>query len=60
MADDNKAERKIKVFCKNGIWVEGPDGRAKKVAKGKTVLLSANDIKHFGKAVTKDIPEDEE
>ena len=51
--------RKTKVYLKQSIWVE-ENGVAKKMKKGQVVLLSSADIKHFGKAVTKDLPEGED
>jgi len=58
MSDDKK-ERKIKILCKRNIWVENA-GKAKKVPKDTVMLLTAAEIKHFGSAVTKDLPESEE
>ena len=58
MTEQTKS-RKTKVFLKQSIWVD-VDGQPKKMKKGQTVLLSSADIKHFGKAVTKDLPEGED
>ena len=58
MTEQTKS-RKVKVFLKQSIWVD-VDGQPKKMKKGQTVLLSSADIKHFGKAVTKDLPEGED
>lgn len=58
MTEQTKS-RKIKVYLKSNIWVE-ENGKPKKVLKGQTVLMTTSDIKHFGKAVTKDLPEGED
>lgn len=50
--------RRTKVYCKNNIWLEGPDAKAEKVKAGQAVLLDADEIKHFGKKVTKDVPDE--
>jgi hypothetical protein len=52
-------EKLIKVLAVRNIWVKGPK-KAVKVPKGTVVELSKEDIANFGKAVTKDIPEDAE
>lgn len=52
-------EKLIKVLAVRNIWVKGPK-KAVKVQKGTVVELSKEDIASFGKAVTKDIPEDAE
>jgi hypothetical protein len=52
---DNKA--KTKVFLNNSIWVD-QNGVAVKKPKGHVAYLTKDEIKHFGKAVTKDIPEE--
>lgn len=57
---EQKRERGIKVLTKQGIWLEGTNGKAKKVAKGTVVTLSKEQVKHFGKAVTRDLPEGED
>ena len=51
-------ERRIKVMCKRGIWLSDSAGKPCKVAAGDVVLLSADEIKHFGSAVTKDTPDE--
>jgi hypothetical protein len=56
--DTTKQTRKMKVYCRNSIWVQGSNAYPKKIPAGTLVELSAEDIKHFGKAVTKDIPEE--
>lgn len=58
--ETKKSEAKHKVKTKRAIWVGQKDGSAKKVKAGNIVELSAEDIKHFGSAVTKDFDEDEE
>lgn len=55
---ESKKDACSKVLAKRNIWVE--DGKkVKKVLKGTVLSLSADQIKAFGKAVTKDIPESE-
>tara|TARA_R110000822_G_scaffold259885_1_gene384931 strand:+ start:1105 stop:1302 length:198 start_codon:yes stop_codon:yes gene_type:complete len=54
---DEKAERRVKVYLKNSVWMEGLGGKAVKINKGFVVLMSADEVKLFGKAVTKDIPD---
>ena len=55
---ETKKERKVKVFTKKSIWLDGPDGKPAKTPAKTTVLLTADQVKHFGDAVTKDIPEE--
>jgi hypothetical protein len=57
MIKEEKLERRSKVFLNNPIWIAGADGIAVKIKKGLVVLMSAEEIKLFGKAVTKDIPD---
>ena len=57
---EQKRERGIKVLTKRSIWLDGPGGKAKKVAKGTVVTLPKEQVKHFGSAVTKDLPEGED
>lgn len=52
--------RRTKVLCNNSIWLEGPNAKAEKVPAGMAVLLDADEIKHFGKKVTKDVPDEVE
>lgn len=54
---EQKKTSLTKVYTKRGIWVK-TEGGAKKVQPGNVIELSAEDIKTFGKAVTKDIPEE--
>lgn len=49
----------IKVFTKRGIWI-GPNDKPKKIPAGEVVELTAEQVKHYGKAVTRDLPEDSE
>lgn len=58
--DAKKSEAKQKVMTKRAIWVGEKGEPAKKVKAGNVVELSAEEIKHFGSAVTKDFDEDEE
>lgn len=48
----------IPVLCKRNIWLASPEG-AKKAAAGTVVDLSKEQIKAFGDAVTKDIPDED-
>lgn len=57
---EQKRERGIKVLAKRGIWLEDSAGKAKKVAAGTVVTLSKEQVKHFGSAVTRDLPEGED
>ena len=61
-AKDNsdKRTRKIKVMIKRPIWQEGGDGKPVKVPQGEKVLLTAEEIKHYGSAVTKDFDDGDE
>lgn len=49
--------RRTKVLCLRPIWRENSQARPAKVAAGTVVELTADEIKHFGRAVTKDLPE---
>lgn len=55
---EDKRERKAMVYCKNNVYLASPAGKAIRVKKGLKVLMSTAEIKHFGKAVTKDVPDD--
>lgn len=57
---EQKQERRVKVYCKNSVWLENAQARSVKVPAGMAVMLSADEIKHFGKKVTKDLPEEVE
>lgn len=57
---EQKRERGIKVLVKRGIWVEGSAGKAKKLEKGTVVTLSKEQLKQYGSAVTRDLPEGED
>lgn len=57
---DEKKERRTKVLCKVNCYLASNTKKATKVPKGMAVLMSAEEIKHFGKAVTKDVPDDAE
>ena len=58
MSEEKKAVRRDKVFCNNTVYVEGSNGKTLKIKKGLAVLMTKAEIKHFGKAVTKDVPDD--
>ena len=53
-------ERKIKILCKRSIWVGKEGEKAKKIPRDTVMLLTAAEVKHFGSAVTRDLPDDEE
>ena len=55
---EEKRERKAMVYCNTNVYVAGVAGKAVKIKKGLKVLMSTDEIKHFGKAVTKDVPDD--
>ena len=55
---EEKRERKSMVYCNNNVYVAGVAGKVVKIKKGLKVLMSTGEIKHFGKAVTKDVPDD--
>lgn len=55
---EEKRERKVMVLCKNNVYLEGVAGKSIKVKKGLKVLMSTSEVKHFGKSVTKDVPEE--
>lgn len=57
MIKEDKQERRSKVFLNNPVWISGANGSTFKVKKGFIVLMTAEEIKTFGKAVTKDIPD---
>ena len=57
MAEEKK-ERRTKVLCKVNCYLEGANKKPVKVKKGSAVLMTSEEIKHFGKAVTKDVPDD--
>lgn len=59
MSDDKK-ERKTPVYCRVNCYLKGPAGSTIKVKKDMAVLMTESEIKHFGKAVTKDVPDDAE
>ena len=53
-------ERRVKVLCKRSVWLTHSNSAvAKKVPAGMVVLMTVAEIKHFGSAVTKDIPDEE-
>ena len=54
-----KRERGIKVMVKRRIWLEGEDGAPYKVNVGDIIVLSKEQVKHFGAAVTRDVPMDD-
>lgn len=57
---EQKRERGIKVLTKRSIWMDDGNGGAKKVAKGSVLTLSKEQVKHFGSAVTRDLPDSED
>lgn len=57
--DEPTPKKSVKVLVKRSIWVKTGD-KAVKVKAGEVVELSAELVKHFGKCVTKDLPDDEE
>lgn len=66
MSDKKPAEAKsaeakvnlIKVLVKRSIWVDG-ETKAVKVKAGTVAELTPEQVKQFGSAVTRDVPEDE-
>lgn len=52
--------RRTKVLCRTNIWLENSQARPVKVPAGMAVLLDADEIKHFGRHVTKDVPDEVE
>lgn len=55
---EEKRERRDMVLCRVNCYLESTGGKAVKVKKGLKVLMSKDEIKHFGKAVTKDVPDE--
>lgn len=55
MSDTKKEKAGTEVLAKRNIWVDQGD-KVIKVAKGTVISLSAEQIKAFGSAVTKDVP----
>jgi hypothetical protein len=53
---EQKRERGVKVLVKRKIWLE--DDVATKV--GTVITLTKEQVKHYGSAVTKDLPEGED
>jgi hypothetical protein len=56
MSDAKKAVAGTEVLAKRNLWVDDGEGKVKKVLKGTVLKLSADQIKAFGAAVTKDVP----
>lgn len=56
---DNKRERGIKVMVKRRITLE-VDGELVRKQVGEVIVLSKELVKHFGEAVTRDVPDDED
>lgn len=52
-------ERGIKVLVKRSIWT-GEADRPRKVKAGTVVTLTKEQVKHFGSAVTRDLPDSED
>lgn len=59
MSEQTKT-RRTKVLCRNNIWLENDQARPVKIPKGSVVMLDADEIKHFGAKVTKDVPDEVE
>ena len=55
---EEKRERKSMVYCNTNVYLAGEAGKVIRVKKGLKVLMSTKEVKHFGKAVTKDVPDD--
>lgn len=53
---EQKRERGIKVMTKKRIWIDGDDG-PKPVQVGEVLVLSKEQVKHYGAAVTRDVPD---
>lgn len=53
---EQKRERQIKVLVKRNIWLE--DNKPTKA--GSVIMLSKEQVKHYGAAVTRDLPEGED
>lgn len=57
----SKAERGIKVLVKRNIWRDPSNGgKAIKVLAGKIIVITKEERKQFGNAVTQDLPDDDE
>lgn len=58
---EQKRDRGIKVLVTRKIRLsEDVNGKANYVKKGAVITMSATDVKSFGNAVTRDLPEIEE
>lgn len=58
MSEEKKVDRRVKVYLKQTVWVEGANAKPMKIKAGQSALMTAEEIKHFSSAVTKDIPDD--
>lgn len=56
MSEEKKRERGVKVLVKRPVWIETED-KPKKVLAGEVVVLSKEQVKQFGNAVTRDLPD---
>ena len=54
---EQKRERGIKVMTRRAIWTEGADGKPKKEPVGTILTLSQKQVKQYGTAVTRDLPD---
>ena len=57
---EQKAERRVKVLCRVNCYVENASGGTQKINADSVTLMSSAEIKHFGRSVTKDVPDDQE
>lgn len=53
---EQKRNRGIKVMVKRRIWLE-VDGKPEKQDVGTILVLDKEQVKHFGAAVTRDVPD---
>ena len=56
---EQKRERGIKVMTKRAIWT-GEANTPVKVPVGTVLTLTKEQVKHYGAAVTRDLPEGED
>ena len=57
---EQKRDRGIKILVKAAIWIEGDDKQPKKIPVGTVVTLTKEQVKHYGVAVTRDLPDGED
>ena len=53
---EQKRNRGIKVMVKRRIWLD-VDGKPEKQEVGTVLVLDKEQVKHFGVAVTRDVPD---